>query len=200
MNRLSFNMSFKQMKVNGIILAGGKSTRMGQDKGLIQWKGKYLLEYPLSTLLSVCETCIISANDTQYQQFNLPLIEDIYKDIGPIGGLHAALDSTKDCWNVVLSCDVPFIDTNVVERLLQHIGSDVECVVAVHNGQFEPLVTVFHSSVASKLEDYIMLKEYNIRHIIRQLKYAEVDFSKEEILNPALFQNIDTPEDLEKLQ
>ena len=164
------------MDINGIILAGGKSSRMGQDKGLVQWKGKFLLEYPLNTLLSVCSSCLISANNPQYKKFDFPVIEDIHKDVGPIGGLHAALSSTKDCWNAVLSCDVPFVTADVIEKLIANIGSDVECVVAVHNGKFEPLVALFHSSVASKLEDYILLREHKIRYIIRQLKYAEVDF------------------------
>jgi molybdopterin-guanine dinucleotide biosynthesis protein A len=80
-----------QMELSGIILAGGKSSRMGQDKGLMLFRGKQMVQYSIELLNLFTSQILISSNNQEYNQFGFPVVSDIYKECGPIGGLHAAV-------------------------------------------------------------------------------------------------------------
>lgn len=105
-------------EITGIILAGGKSSRMGKDKGLCDFKGKALVSYAIETLRPLCGNLMISANyfPEKYAEFDLPVIADEVKNIGPMGGILSCLKQSHTQHNLVLSCDTPFVTTDVSEN------------------------------------------------------------------------------------
>ena len=97
-------------EVGGYVLAGGRSSRMGRDKALIELAGKPLIEHAVKKLRRVCKgVCALSANPELAQY--APLVRDIHPDCGPIGGMEAALAHSLYDWNVFLAVDMPFLPT-----------------------------------------------------------------------------------------
>ena len=124
--------------IAGIILAGGKSTRMGEDKGLIFFNGKRLVEYSIDLLRNYCNRVIISSNNKAYREFGFPVVKDIISGIGPISGVTSALKNSPGEWNFILACDLPFLNGQLLDRLLNARGNSMG-VVPVHHGLMEPL-------------------------------------------------------------
>jgi molybdenum cofactor guanylyltransferase len=122
----------------GIILAGGKSERMGKDKGLMDWKGKQLVQYSIEALRPFCDHMIISTNNDEYARFGIPLVKDEYPNIGPMGGLHAGLKASKTEHNLFMSCDMPLVDEEVISLLLESVKNH-QAVVPVVDGRLIPV-------------------------------------------------------------
>ncbi len=80
----------------GIILAGGKSSRMGTEKGLVEINHKKMIEYSIDQLKKVTENIIIISNTNKYNYLKYPVYEDLIKDIGPIGGIYTGLCKNSD--------------------------------------------------------------------------------------------------------
>jgi molybdopterin-guanine dinucleotide biosynthesis protein A len=186
-------------KITGIVLAGGNSSRMGEDKGLMELNSKPLIDYSIEVLSKVCDELIIGANSPEYQRFGYPVIPDEIRNIGPIGGIYSCLkvSSTKD--NIILSCDIPLITQSVVEFLLSE-KHDYQIVVPVVNGFPEPLCAYYHSSVVDGLHDLINRDIYKLQHAIKQFRtnFLPLD-SKIEFYDEMLFSNVNSPSDLIKI-
>ena len=87
-------------------MAGGKSSRMGTDKGLMTFQGKRLVEYAIELLQPFCSEIIISTNQAGYEGFGFKTVSDVYRDCGPVGGLHAALSESNYDYNLIVSCRI----------------------------------------------------------------------------------------------
>jgi molybdenum cofactor guanylyltransferase len=184
------------MNFTGIILAGGKSSRMGTDKGLMDFKGKKLIEYPLNLLSSFCSEIIISSNNDAYRQFGFPVVADEIEDAGPAAGLAAALIAGSNEWNLVLSCDVPYVNEEAIQFLISFAGSGLGAVPE-HDGFLEPLIAFYHRSFSWVLESDIRSGNRQMNRIIDHTDINLVDFSPILIKYPRIFDNFNTPGDLE---
>jgi len=107
------------MKSNftGFVLAGGKSSRMGADKYALEIDGETFLERAVNVLQPVCETVRIVLNNDQNIETDQPVIRDIYKGRGALGGIHAALKDCETKFAVILAVDLPFVTTEAIENL-----------------------------------------------------------------------------------
>ena len=106
------------MRITGVILAGGKSSRMGTDKGLLELNGKPLIQYAIDTLKSIGLEIIIISNNSDYEQFGFPVYPDIIPDKGPIGGVYTALSYSSTEKNLIVSCDTPFLSKKLLNYLI----------------------------------------------------------------------------------
>jgi len=186
-------------QIGGIIMAGGKSSRMGADKGLMTFHGKRLIEYAIDLLQPFCSEIIISTNQSGYEEFGFRTVADVYLDCGPVGGLHAALGETHFDHNLVISCDVPFVESELIEFLLSKTG-DFEAVVPLHERGIEPLVAVYRKEMASFFEIQLIEKNYKMQRIIRSCKLNFVEVDQLLAKYPRLFYNVNRPEELEQLK
>jgi molybdopterin-guanine dinucleotide biosynthesis protein A len=185
------------MEYCGIILSGGKSSRMGTDKGFIEFKGFPLIRYPLNLLSDFCSEVIISSNNKEYHQFGYPVIADKYLDYGPAGGLSSALSFSRYERNIVLSCDMPFVNRECIQYLISSEQKSTG-VVPIHDGYPEPLVALYHRSIGPVLETSLQNGDYKLQSIIRQANIDFLDFSLFLETYPNVFVNINSPEDLVK--
>ncbi|GAL36595.1 molybdopterin-guanine dinucleotide biosynthesis protein MobA [Vibrio maritimus] len=181
-----------------VILAGGQASRMGgNDKGLIEFNGKPLIEHVIERLSAQTNDITINANRNQerYQQY-APVISDSYPDYpGPLGGIHAGLKDSQSDWVGFVPCDSPFIDTSVVERFCQSVTEQCDILVA-HDGDFhQPVFTMFHKRVLPKLEAFLERGDRKIILLYKECHTDYVDFSD----SPECFVNLNTPEELAKL-
>ncbi|MEE8190538.1 MAG: molybdenum cofactor guanylyltransferase [Candidatus Scalindua sediminis] len=125
--------------MNAVILAGGKSSRMGSNKAFLKLESKTFIEHQIDLLREIFNEIIISANTPSvYKHLNIPIIKDIYPNKGPLGGIHASLINTSSFYTFVLACDMPFVEIDLIKHLKSFIkGHDV--VVPQINKGLEPL-------------------------------------------------------------
>ncbi|MFK4341202.1 molybdopterin-guanine dinucleotide biosynthesis protein A [Paenibacillus sp. RC21] len=109
------------VEVTGIIVAGGRSSRMGQDKAMLQLGGVTVLERISAVLGQVAQRVIVVARDTQqYRRFGLETTTDLYPGLGPLSGIHAGLSASNTEWGIVVACDMPFVQPEVLRALIAH--------------------------------------------------------------------------------
>ncbi len=188
---------FDKKEVTGIILAGGASSRMGKDKGLCEFKGKSLVTYAIEALLPICDTILISSNNTEdYQKFGFDVVGDEYKGIGPIGGIFSSLSQSTTKHNIVISCDTPFLNSQLLEYVLKNVeGYDI--VVPEHgNSYLEPLAGYYSNSVISVLEDSIKAKDFKLMNLFNRVKFKSIKVDSITGYSNNLFKNLNTPRDL----
>ena len=186
-------------EITGIVLSGGKSRRMGKEKGLCHFRGKALITFAIDTLKPLCKTLIISANNKidQYDLLEYPVISDDIPDTGPIGGLYSCLKQSQSAINLVISCDTPFVTTEVYQELLKYIV-DYQAVVPVHeDGLLEPITAVYHRSCLPVILQQIEKGEYKMMDLLARLntKFVYFDTNMSDS-KPSLFHNLNSPEDL----
>ena len=134
--------------VSAFILAGGKSTRMGTDKAFVELEGRALLARALDIARSVTHNVSIVGDAAKFAVY-APVIEDIFANCGPLGGIHAALRSSSTDLNLILAVDVPFVSTALLEYLIERARRTTAVVtVAQTAGGYQPLSAIYRRQFA----------------------------------------------------
>ena len=183
------------MELTGIILAGGRSKRMGTDKGFVEFKGKQLVQYSIDLISPYCRDIVISANDRGYDKFGFPVVGDEIKEIGPAGGIYSALRRSETDFNLIVSCDMPLLNGDAVGLLLKNV-SGTSNFIASHKQGIEPLFGIYHKNFLGVLEEAIRQNTYKMRAILDMYSTEYVGFDP--LLNryPMLFRNFNYLSDL----
>lgn len=182
--------------VTGIILAGGKSSRMGTDKCLVRYKNKYLIEYAIAALKPLCDNILISSQKETHKQFNYQTIKDEYIDCGAIGGIHSTLKNTETEINIIAPCDMPHISTELFEFLLQKIGN-YDAVIPISKGKVEPLTGVYSRNILPIVENQISNKKYKILSLLKNINTNFVEINSTlPFYSEKMFTNINYLDDL----
>ena len=183
--------------LTGIVIAGGKSRRMGAEKGLIPFDGKLLIVYPVEMLREFCAQVIISSNTYAYDFLGVPVIPDHAIGGGPMTGIYSGLLASSTEFNLVLSCDMPMITADLLKHL---IASADGCTAAVawHKGFAEPLCGIYSRSLIGELENHIKEGKFKLITFLEEMgvRFIEID-ERLPFYHPNLFLNVNTPHDLE---
>jgi len=187
------------LEITGVVLAGGRATRMGgKDKGLQVLNGKPLWQHVAETLEPQVTSLAISANRNIdiYQRSGLPVYEDTLADYpGPLAGMLSVMQQSSAEWFLFCSCDTPFIPACLVERLVKHRKQSP--VVWVHDGERDhPTIALMNKGLIPQLETYLAAGERRVMVFMRQAGGHSVDFSDRK----SSFINVNTTEDLEMMQ
>ncbi len=174
-----------------IILAGGKSERMGQDKTLMTVRGLPMIACVASQLRPHFDQLLISANDTaKFAFLEVTVVADKATGQGPLMGIVSALEASPHDANLVVACDVPYIDMRLVRRLLRDLGpNDVAAPVAADGG-VEPLFAAYRKSALRPLKAALAAGECSVRKALKQCRVVPVDT---DLGKPLV--NLNTPED-----
>ena len=140
-------MQKKETKIVGIVLSGGKSRRMGQEKGLVKYHGKALIEYAIETLKPLCHEMVISTANDDYSYLGLLMIADEIPDCGPIGGISTCMKAVEADVYLVISCDTPRVPTALFVDLLVELNGDAIIPIDETGGK-QPLVACYASSAS----------------------------------------------------
>lgn len=167
---------------------------MGMEKGLLKIAGKALVEYAIDVLNPHVKRLIICSNKVEYNQFGLDVYSDLVRDIGPLGGIYTGLKySDADC-NIVLSCDMPFIDSQFIEYLKGSMRVGQTALVPTHDHKIEPLISIYTSKMMIYMEEYIQHKSYALQDILSNAEGVQfLDVSQQIKRNNKLFFNINSP-------
>jgi molybdenum cofactor guanylyltransferase len=168
-------------QATGIIMAGGKSTRMGKNKALLKIGGQTVIERIANELRkAVSELLIVTNTPEDYQFLGLPMIEDQWKGMGPLAGIHAGLEASKTEKNLVVACDMPFVSSEIGGYLLRFLDHYQGAVPRI-SGQLHPLFAAYRKDALSEISKALEKQELKIRLFFDriQLKYVtEEDLKK----------------------
>ncbi len=144
--------------LNGLVLCGGKSKRMGMDKGEIQYHNKSQREHLFELLSPFCNEVFLSVNEQQLQSINnLPFIQDTFLEMGPAGGILSAFQQNQNVAWLVVACDLPYVNKETIEYLLRHRNHQ-KTATAFWNEEGtvpEPLLAVWESKAFFLLLQFI---------------------------------------------
>lgn len=189
-------------EVSAFILAGGKSTRMGADKAFVILDGRTLLARSLQAARAVTADVRIVGDPAKFAAF-APVVEDIFRGCGPLGGIHAALRASAAELNLILAVDVPFISPALLEFLIARARSSVALVtVARVSGRWQPLCAVYRREFAGAAESALRRGRYKIDALFdcrATLEITEEDLEAAGFSANA-FRNLNTREELEAAQ
>jgi molybdopterin-guanine dinucleotide biosynthesis protein A len=183
-----------------VIQAGGESRRMGQDKALVPFMGKTLIEYILQQIRGMdSEIIIISNRPEHYLRFGYPVYSDVFEGVGALAGLHTAIHYSANAFCLVLGCDMPFVNIRLVEKMLEiAAGWDAVIPQLGERDKFEPFKAVYKKSCLDPIQ--FEIKAGNRRAIsffdsvrVRYFYREEVEQFDKELLS---FYNVNTPEQL----
>lgn len=140
------------LPMTGIILAGGKSSRMGRNKAFLEWEGRPLIERTLDIFTSVFAEVLISANNPElYSQYDLKVVPDNFLEMGPMGGLEACLKVAKYEYSFFAACDMPFLEEEVIRFMAAQLG-DEKILVPKIQEKIHPLHAFYHRDCQKELE------------------------------------------------
>ncbi len=194
-------MNDTNAKIDFYITAGGKARRMnGCVKAFVEVKGKRIIDANLEQIPSVVSNVGIITNEAykfdEYKKKGFSIISDVYKDVGPLAGLHAALIHSDADAIIISASDMPNINKNIILRLISaFINGNNDVVVPIINEKVEPLFAIYSKNILNKLEDFITGgRTYAVRKFLKELDVHYLEFSGEE----DLFVNINSEKDLIK--
>jgi molybdenum cofactor guanylyltransferase len=187
-------------ELTGVIIAGGRSKRMGVEKGLVQLGSKPLIMYPVGLLKELCSNVIISANSHAFDFIELDVISDKAPGNAPMIGIYSALLSAATEYILVLSCDMPFINVDLLQHII-NLSGDAKAVIASHDGYAEPLCGIYHHDLIPELELQIAEKKFKLITFLEKVESIYVEINENLLFyNPGLFLNVNTPGDLERAE
>lgn len=179
------------------VLAGGKSSRMGQDKGLVSFRGQPMISYVLSAVSELSADIRIITSNPDYSRFGCYLLSDLIPDIGPAGGVYTALKHADAELVLVVGCDMPLLSAKVFRELLNCSGT-ADIVVAGKDGRLEPLLAVYRRSCLNKWEQLLNDGYRKMSDFFQEFDTVIFDVNTMSLLNEDVFMNVNAPADLER--
>ncbi|MBA2341121.1 MAG: molybdenum cofactor guanylyltransferase [Pyrinomonadaceae bacterium] len=185
--------------LEAFILAGGKSSRMGRDKALLQLGEDTFVERIARALAAVAgeRISIVGARSSEARG-SRSLVEDVYRDCGALGGLHAALASAKHDWVIVVACDLPFVTGELFHRLAR-LRENFQAVVPVQtDNRLQPLSALYRREPClHKAQELLEAGEFRPRVLIEEVRARRVTSNEWSDLEGAesFFTNVNTPQD-----
>ncbi|MEE1336786.1 molybdenum cofactor guanylyltransferase [Methanobrevibacter sp.] len=195
-----------------IILCGGKSSRMGQDKGSMIIQDKPMIKHILTTLNHQITEAIIVLNDSErivkYGKFINPqdytykitFVEDKVKNKGPMPGIMTGLEQVNSNYALILPCDSPYVSKNYVNTIFKEIDNNYQAIVPYHDSEnklktSEPLHSIYNKNIIPEIEDLISNDVLHIKGLIEKIdaKFVLIDNKK---IEKKEFRNLNRPQDI----
>ncbi|HEX8129891.1 MAG TPA: molybdenum cofactor guanylyltransferase [Pyrinomonadaceae bacterium] len=186
----------------GFILAGGASSRMGTDKAQLTLGGRTFVARIAAALGAFATEIKVVSARPESVGLSLPLVEDVYRDCGALGGLHAALSACRAPWAAVVSCDLPFVTGELFARLGELRTEDADVVVPRQtDGRPQPLCALYSPARCLELAARLLREgERRPRVLLQQARTRWVAPAELADLTDAelFFLNVNTPTDYER--
>jgi len=189
--------------MTGIILAGGKNSRMGINKAFLEIDGTRLIDNILAVYQKIFSEIIIVTNDPlSYTELSKTLIvSDIYKSRGALGGIYTGLFYATYDYSFVAACDMPFLNKDFITYLIEQTGKYDIIVPELPEG-FQPLHAIYSQNCLSHIKKLLIADKLKITGFYKEVRLLSIPEEKIIPFNKdgRLFLNFNTPEDLEKEQ
>jgi len=193
--------------ITGIILAGGKSTRMGENKSLLVLNGKTVIERVVELMRSIFKNVVIITNTPEeYHFLKTPLYKDIYEYKGPLAGIHSGLVNSKTEDNFIISCDIPLMNKNMIEYIVE-FQTEKKITVCRADGYVQQLAGKYSQLILPAIEKSLKGYVNEIRELKQEKRKCAVlslldemgaeiiDAKQLDFYTENLFYNMNRPED-----
>lgn len=182
--------------VTGVILAGGHSSRMGSDKGLLLINGRSMIHMIIDAMKPLVDRIIIISGNEKYKEFGYEVYPDIIEDKGPVGGIYTALNHSDTELALCVSCDTPFVTTELLKGLIYE--SDGNRVTLYNfNGKLQPVISVYQTNVVSLIKGFLDENLLKLMLVNESLNCKIISIGSKDF-DEKVFFNVNTPEDLKK--
>ncbi len=184
--------------VTGVILAGGRSSRMGRDKATLEVNGIPLFTRMLQTMQSVFPNVLISGDRDDLAQPDVPCYPDIYPG-SALGGIYTGLSAAETPYIFVAPCDMPYPDSDLMQIISSHRKECDVAILKTFKG-VEPCFAVYSKECLLPMKQALERCKFKIYEIFSQVRVCHLD--AEEIYSgwEASLQNVNTPEEYEMLK
>ena len=191
--------------ISGVILAGGKSKRMGYPKAFLTIGGKRIIDRILEVFMVFFDEILIVTDDrSRFAEFkNIKVVEDLIKGIGPLGGIYTGLKSISKSRGFFMACDMPFPHIGLIKKLLDvSKNGNFDCVVPYSEKGVEPLYGIYAKSILVKLEDSLPRRERQTKEfsVNKFLECCNCKYIKPEPEELSSFCNVNTQDDLKEIE
>jgi len=166
--------------ITGIILAGGKSTRMGIDKGFLILNEKPFIQYSINALQPLVSEIIIVSDNPNYDVFRLKRVNDITKDAGPVAGICSGLEASITDYNLILSCDIPLINSEILQKLIDNIDDTSEIIQIENNKKTMPLIALYKKQCKEVFNKLLQKNERRLRVVVGKCKEKNIPIDIED--------------------
>ena len=188
--------------ITGIVLAGGKSSRFGSNKALIEINGVRLIERVIKVMASVFQRVILITNTPQeYAYLQLPMHEDLIKGLGPLGGILTGLEAISDEAGFFVACDMPFLNSGLFRHMVV-LRNDFDAVVPRVGWRIETLNTLYTKKALPAIKDLIESRDYQVIKFFDKIRVRYLEEHEIRAFDPDLksFFNVNSPEELLEAQ
>ncbi|WP_327786928.1 molybdenum cofactor guanylyltransferase [Metaclostridioides mangenotii] len=185
-------VKIQPIQKTGVILAGGKSKRMGKNKAFLKFKNSNFIDIAIEAFKNFDEVIVISNEKNLFSNYNVKVYEDEIKELGPIGGIYTALNVSKyDI--VVVACDMPFVNSFVVEKIAKQMY-DIS-IVSVYDEKIQPLCSGYKKEILKEVKLCISKNNLKLKNLVDRIDKKHVYFN----LSENYFKNINTIEEFENI-
>jgi molybdopterin-guanine dinucleotide biosynthesis protein A len=185
---------------SAIILAGGKSSRMGYNKELIIIDEKKIVNYQIEALRKLFhEIIVVTKNKEFYSDLDCKAVSDIIEDKGPFGGIHSGLLASSSMYSYVIACDMPVINTNYINFMKKKIyQGDLDGCMTLYGDHIEPFNAFYSKSMVKDIEEYLFGGGYSIYKLVKALNFSFIEEKIARRFSPNwdMFINFNTREDI----
>ena len=185
----------------GYVLVGGKSSRFGQDKALIEWQGQPLAAHVARIVQSSAGSATLVGSIERYSHLGYRVIPDPVAGFGPLAGLLAVLEDSSSSWNLVIACDMPHLTREFLTFLLGEAhGSTADALLPIGpNGLPEPLCAVYSSRARATIRRAVDSGIHKMTRGFEGLTIREIHPQEYQRFNQdgKLFTNLNVPQDLD---
>lgn len=188
--------------ITGVVLAGGKSTRFGRNKALVEWQGKFLIQHVINAMTTVFDECFLVTNTPKtYSFLGLPMIADRCKNQGPLAGIDAALHHCRTPWIFAVACDMPMLSPELITFLCDLAGKGEDAVIPCPTTGPEPLCGLYHKNARPKIAGRLQINEGRLKDLLQELTVRRVLEEEMAALTDSarLFANVNRETDLDML-
>ena len=192
------------MDVSGIVLSGGVSRRLGRDKALELVEGEPLIERVISRLFQVTgQTVVVVSDARQAAELHLPdtvtCVADTYLGAGPLGGIFTGLSACDGDWGMVVACDMPFLNVELLRQMLS-LREGYDAVVPVLEGRPEPVHAAYSKACLPYIERRLQANDFKSSGFLYEVRTNYLTQRQLEEKDPEhlSFFNVNTQNDLDR--
>lgn len=185
------------------VLAGGQSKRMGQDKAFLEVGGQPVIERVLDCVGPLTDDLFISTNSPEkYDRFGLRLVGDIYPDKAALGGLYTAIHAARYNHVLVVACDMPFLNTDLLRYLISLAGSAAVIAPLINPPQPETMHTVYSKACLEPIETRLLQNKLKIIGFFEDVAVRYIEAADIAAFDPEFhaFTNMNTPADWDRVR
>ncbi len=186
--------------VSGVVLAGGKSRRMGTNKALLRLGNKSVIEHVVTRIADFVEDIYIIGNDADaYAFLGVPTISDRETGMGPLMGLYTGIISSKTPWVLAVACDTPFLEPRLIETILAR-PRDAVIIATEISAQAQPLPALYEARCGELAKALLSSGRRALRDLLASAELSIIPEAEVRLVDPELrsFLDLDTVEDLQR--